>query len=67
MAKKAKTNVSFKAWATTIARARGKAATEVATLKGSFPVYKNEKLYATKYPAAWMNFQNYQARGSQAA
>jgi len=61
------TKVDFGVWATTIARARGKAADEITKLRNDFPVYKNEKMYATKYPLAHRNFLNYCRRGSQAA
>lgn len=59
-------NISFKTWATTIARARGKASGEIAKLRDSFPDYKNGKMYATKYPLAHTNYENYCRRGSQA-
>ena len=62
-----KTNVSFKTWTMTIARARGKAANEITTLRGNFPAYKNDKLYVSKFPLAYTNYTNYCARGSQAA
>lgn len=58
--------ISFEKWAKTLARARGKAADEVVKLKTDFPAYKNEKMYATKYPLATKNYQNYCRRGSQA-
>lgn len=62
---KPKTRVSFKTWATTIARARGKASAEINKLRDAFPAYKNDNLYATKFPLAFANYQNYCTRGSQ--
>lgn len=59
--------ISFQHWVATRARARGPAADEITKLRVNCPAYKNEKMYATKYPLAHRNYRNFCRRGSQAA
>lgn len=63
---KTKSSVSFKTWATTIARARtGAAADEVLSLRKKFPEYAKDTMYAKKFPNAFKRYEGFKARGSQ--
>lgn len=63
-ARKPKTSISFKTWATTLARGRGdKAAKELGEIRA------NPKLAADsfKFPVLEANYNKYRMRGSQAS